>query len=156
MKNELTITIKVSEFDDFYEQMCSESRTHLQSYLALNVLKELLLITDSETGSEGRINTLISEQRAQLIDSNVPYLLTALKQCNSAFIAVIHNLLERNDFYQVLQTVLPQLSDDDIRLLMVWSANWVKEAAQLLKEDQVLDQQEYLAMKDIDKVLNSQ
>jgi len=156
MKNEQTLNIKVSEFDDVCDQICSQSRTPLQSYLSLNAIKELLLMADPETAPEHRINALISEKRTQLIDSNVPYLLTALKQCNSAFIAVIHNLLERNDFYQVLQTILPELSDDDIRLLMVWAANWVKEATQLLKEGQQLDQQEYLAMRDLDKVLNPQ
>ena len=156
MKNELTLNLKASEFEDFCEQICSQPEAYLQSYLYLNAIKELLLIAGSDTDSNQYIDRLMAEKRAQLIDSNVSYLVTALKQCNSAFIAVIHNLLERNDFYQVLQAALPELSDDDIRLLMVWSANWIKEAAQLQKENQQLDPQEYRAMLDIDKVLNPQ
>ncbi|VAW70664.1 hypothetical protein MNBD_GAMMA09-2860 [hydrothermal vent metagenome] len=113
------------------------------------------------------IKTINEQSRQALLEKNTLDLIRALSQCNVIALTAIHTPLSRNGFYQILQTAISQLTDDDIRLIMIWSANWVKEARQLADNASEypdapdfikagISIEEYQSMSDIDRVLNPQ
>jgi len=162
MKTEQTIQLCIPApvVTVFCDKLMDESVCDLQAYYSLRAIKSLLAANHVEIPDNKHLLTMLDEQvlvaEKKHLETSSVFMLKGLKQCNAALLAMLHNLLDRNGFYHLFEKVIAELSDDDIRLLMVWSANWVKEAAQLSKENQLIDQQEYRAMMDLDKVLNPQ
>jgi len=168
----LNLSINASDLENFCNKLLSRSRNIAKTHDALITLESFFSVfgkpahgTEAYLLIESTIKAITETSRQQLLDNSSSDLLLALRQCNIIALTVVHTSLSRNDFYQILQTVVGQLSDDDIRLLMVWSANWVKEAKQLLKEasgvsdamdfDKAdISAEQFHAMTDLDRVLN--
>ena len=168
----INITISATELDKFCQKILKRSRDINKTHDALITLESFIsLFGKSSHGTEqyqlieNTIKSITETSRQQLLEKNTQDLITALKQCNLIMLASIHTPLSRNGFYQILQTALSQLSDDDIRLLMVWSANWLTEVKKRAEEasgyPDALDFkaagisiEQFQAMSDIDRVLN--
>jgi len=168
----ITLNINSTELEDFCQKLLNHStdisKTHdaliaLESFISVfgrasHGTKEYLLI-------EQTLNSITESSRQALLEKNTVDLIKILKQCNASALANIHTPLSRNGFYQILQLAIGELSDDDIRLLMIWSANWLKEARQLAQETSDypdapdfkkagISKKEFQAISDIDRVLN--
>ena len=166
MKTEKRMRLEMtsSEFNIFCEKQIKSSASSIQVCHVLTVIESFVTacVKNEDDKEDYEINktqlkSLLESSREKMLEKNSRYLSVALKQCNASFLAMLHSSVERKVFYQLLQNVLPELNDDDIRLLMVWTANWVKEAEQLSQDnDEVVEADEYRVMMDLDRVLNSQ
>lgn len=176
MTNPSTIKIEVnaSELEQFCEKLLKRSRDITKTHDALITLESFIAVfgrpchgTNEYNVIEATIKEITEKSRQAVLDKNTLDLIKALKQCNADALANIHTPLSRNGFYQILQTAVTQLTDDDIRLVMIWSDNWLKEAKQLAEEasgypDAMdfkkadISIEEFQAISDIDRVLNPQ
>ena len=176
MNDSPTLTIKLSaaELDKFCDKLIKRSRDITKTHDAMVTLESFIqLFSRDSHGSDAyrAIETTIKEKtdstREQLLKKNTENLIRALKQCDVGTLTAVHTPLSRNGFYQILQTAIGALTDDEIRLLMVWSENWTREARKLAEEasnypDAMdfnkagISVEEYHAMCDIDRVLNPQ
>lgn len=176
MTDNASISIKISttELDDFCQKILQRSRDITKTHDALITLESFIAIfgrpahgTKEYQMIESTIKRITEFSRQEMLKQNTLHLIEALKSCNAKLLASIHTPLSRNGFYQILQTAIEKLSDDDIRLTMLWSANWVKEARELAQQasgyPDALDFkkaeisiEEFQAISDIDRVLNSQ
>ncbi|MCP4996862.1 MAG: hypothetical protein GY934_24265 [Gammaproteobacteria bacterium] len=170
----INILIGSQELEKFCEKLLERSQDIAKTHDALITLESFISIfgrpshgTNEYQLIESTIKAITETSRQKLLEKNTRDLITVLRQCNVLALAGVHTPLSRNGFYQILQTAITQLSDDDIRLIMVWSGNWVKEAKQLAEEasgfPDALDfkkagirVEEFQAMSDIDRVLNPQ
>ncbi|MCW9012973.1 MAG: hypothetical protein OQL06_04255 [Gammaproteobacteria bacterium] len=168
----INIKIDSAELEKFCQKLLKRSRDITKTHDALITLESFIAIfgqashgTREYQAIESTIKAITEISRQQLLEKNTRDLIRALKQCNVVALAAVHTPLSRNGFYQILQTAIAELSDDDIRLVMVWSANWLKEARQLAEEasgypDAMdfkkagISIEEFHAMSDIDRVLN--
>lgn len=170
----ITITINSSELEKFCQKLINRSRNTAQTHEALITLETFIsLFGRASHGTkeyqiiESTINSITEISRAKLLEENTHDLICALKQCNVIKLASVHTPLSRNGFYLILKTAIAELSDTDIQLVMVWSANWLKEAKQLAEEasgypdamdfkKSGVSIEEFQAISDIDRVLNQQ
>ena len=175
MTDSQSINVKINaiELEKFCQKLLSSSQDIAKTHDTLITLESFISIfgrpdhgTDEYKLIESTIKSITESSRQQLLKKNTADLLVSLRQCNVVALTVVHASLSRNDFYQTLQKVISDLSDDDIRLLMVWSANWVKEAKQLAEEASGFPDalgfkkadisiNEFHAMSDLDRVLNA-
>jgi len=169
----ININISVSELENFCQQILSRSRDISKTHEALITLESFICIfgrplhgTKEYEIIESTIKKITESSRQLLLEKNTLDLIEALKQCNAKSLANIHTPLSRNGFYQILQTAIQTLTDDDIRLVMLWSANWMQEATELAQQasdypDAMdfkkadISFEEYQAISDIDRVLNA-
>jgi len=170
----ITININSSDLEDFCQKLLKRSRDITKTHDALITLESFISLfgkashgTNEYQVIESTIKTITENSRKAVLEKNTLELIKALKQCNADALAKIHTPLSRNGFYQILQVAIGELSDDDIRLAMIWSDNWLKEAKQLAEEasgypDAMdfkkanISIEEFQAMSDIDRVLNPQ
>ncbi len=168
----LNITVNAAELESFCQQLLKRSRDIGKAHDALITLEAFISVfaTASQGSNEYQLikssmQSVTDKSRQQLLEKNTSDLTNALKQCNVVALASVHTPLSRNGFYQILQSAIKALSDDDIRLIMAWSANWLVEAKRLAREasgfpDAMdfakagINIEEYHAMMDIDRVLN--
>jgi len=168
----IKISIDASELESFCNKILKRSRNITKTHDALITLESFIAVfgrashgTKEYQLIESTIKAITEKSRELLLEKNTHDLIRSLKQCNVTALANIHTPLSRNGFYQILQTAIGELTDDDIRLLMLWSENWVKEARQLAEEasgypdarDFIkagINIEEFQAMSDIDRVLN--
>lgn len=168
----ITININSSDLEDFCKKLLKRSRDITKTHDALITLESFIsLFGRASHGTkeyqliESTIKTITETSRQAVLEKNTHGLTKALKQCDANTLASIHTPLSRNGFYQILQVAISQLTDDDIRLVMIWSENWLKEAKQLAEEasgyPDALDFkkadisiEEFQAISDIDRVLN--
>jgi len=168
----LSLSMNASELESFCNQQLACTSDIAKTHEALTTLESFISVfgkpahgTQAYLLIESTIKSITEKSRQQLLEKSTADLLVSLKQCNIVALEAVHTSLSRNDFYQILQTVISELTDDDIRLLMVWSANWVKEAQQLLEEaggfpdamdfnKAAISAEQFHAMTDIDRVLN--
>ena len=170
----ITINISCSELENFCQKLLSRSRDITKTHDALITLESFIsLFANDSHGTkeyqlvESTIKKITETSRQLVLEKNTHELIKALQQCNADRLAKIHTPLSRNGFYQILQVAIGELSDDDIRLAMIWSANWLKEAKQLAEEASgypdamdfnkaEISIEEFQAISDIDRVLNPQ
>ena len=168
----ISIVVNSSELEVFCKALLKRSRDITRTHDALITLESFIAVfgrpshgTKEYQLIESTIKSITETSRQQLLEKNTRDLINALKQCNVIALAGVHTPLSRNGFYQILQTAIAELADDDIRLVMVWSANWIKQATQLAEEasgypDAMdfkkagISIEEFQAMSDIDRVLN--
>ena len=169
----ITISISAGDLQNFCNKLLKRSRDITKTHDALVTLESFISIFGQASHGtkeyqliESTIKAITETSRELLLEKNTQDLIKSLKQCNITSLANIHTPLSRNGFYQILQTAISELTDDDIRLVMIWSGNWVKEAKQLAEEasgyPDALDFkkagisiEEFQAMSDIDRVLNT-
>jgi len=169
----ITIKIGATDLENFCEQLLKRSRDITKTHDALITLESFISIFARPShGSEeyqiieNTINKITESSRQQLLKQNTIDLIDALKHCNAKTLAAIHTPLSRNGFYQILQSAVEKISDDDIRLIMLWSENWIKEARELAQnasgfpdamdfKKAGISFEEFQAISDIDKVLNN-
>jgi len=169
----INISISSTDLESFCNKLLKRSRDITKTHDALVTLESFISIfgqashgTNEYQLIESTIKTITEKSRALLLEKNTHDLVASLKQCNVISLANIHTPLSRNGFYEILQTAISKLTDDDIRLLMIWSGNWVKKARQLAEEasgypDAMdfktagISIEEFQAMSDINKVLNT-
>jgi len=176
MTNSASININISatELEKFCNKLIKRSRDIAKTHDALVTLESFItLYSQTSHGSkeyqqlESVIKSITDISREKLLNKNTDDLVAALKQCNVMLLAAIHTPLSRNGFYQILRVAITRLSDDDIRLIMYWSANWVKEAKEMAEQASGFPDamdfraagisiEEFQAMSDIDRVLNAQ
>ena len=172
-KQAINISIDAVALDQFCKKILKRSRDITRTHDALITLESFISVfgrpshgTKEYQLIESTIKAITEVSRQQLLEKNTVDLISALKQCNVMALSKVHTPLSRNGFYQILQVAISKLSDDDIRLLMIWSENWVKEARQLAEAasgypDAMdfkiagISIEEYQAMCDIDRVLNA-
>lgn len=170
----ITIKIEATELEDFCKKLLKRSRDITKTHDALITLESFIAVfgrpshgTKEYQLIESTIKTITESSRQAVLEKNTHSLIKALKQCNATALASIHTPLSRNGFYQILQIAITELSDDDIRLVMIWSANWLKEAKQLAEaasgypdaldfKKAEISIKEFQAISDIDRVLNPQ
>jgi len=175
MSDNISINIKIeaTQLKAFCDKLLKRSRDITKTHDALVTLESFIAVFgESSHGTpeykiiEDTINKITESSRHEVLKKNKFDLTLALKQCNAKLLASIHTPLSRNGFYQILQTAIEELSDDDIRLVMLWSANWIKEATELAQKASgypdamdfkkaEISVEEYQAIKDIDRVLNA-
>ena len=169
----IKLSISATDLEIFCNKLLKRSRDITKTHDALVTLESFISIfgqashgTNEYRLIESTLKKITEKSRALLLEKNTQDLIKSLEQCNVISLANIHTPLSRNGFYQILQTAISKLTDDDIRLLMIWSANWVKEARQLAEEasgypDAMdfkkagISIEEFHAMSDIDRVLNA-
>ena len=169
----IKISISSADLQSFCNKLLKRSRDITKTHDALVTLESFISIfgqachgTKEYALIESTIQAITEKSRVLLLEKNTLELIKSLKQCNVSSLANIHTPLSRNGFYEILQTAIADLTDDDIRLVMIWSENWVKEARQLAEEasgyPDAMDFKtagisinEFHAMSDIDRVLNS-
>lgn len=168
----INITVNSLELDKFCQKLLKRSRDITKTHDALITLESFLSVfgrpshgTKEYEVIESTIKSITESSRQTLLAKYTEDLISALKQCDMNKLAGVHTPLSRNGFYQILQTAIENLSDDEIRLAMVWSANWVKEAKQMAEEASgypdamdfkkaEISIEEFHAASDIDRVLN--
>lgn len=168
----IKISISSSDLENFCNKLLKRSRDITKTHDALVTLESFISIFGQASHGtkeyqliESTIKSITEKSRELLLEKNTLDLIKSLQQCNVSSLSTIHTPLSRNGFYQILQTAISKLTDDEIRLLMIWSANWVKEARQLAEEasgypDAMdfkkadISVEEFHAMSDIDRVLN--
>lgn len=175
MEKSKSINLKISsnELEKFCKMLLKRSRDISKTHDALITLESFISIfgrpshgTDEYHLIESTLKNITEQSRQILLEKNTAELISALKQCDIHSLTNIHTPLSRNGFYQILQTAISNLSDDEIRLNMLWSKNWVEEAKQLAQEASgypdamdfkkaEISMEEFQAMSDIDRVLNS-
>ena len=168
----IKITINSEDLESFCQKILKRSRDITKTHDALITLESFISVFGhSSHGTkeyqliEDTIKNITEFSRQKLLEKNTIDLIEALKLCNAKSLALIHTPLSRNGFYQILQVAIEKLTDDDIRLVMLWSDNWVKEASELaqkasgypdamdfIKAD--ISIEEFQAISDIDRVLN--
>ena len=169
----IKISISSTDLESFCNKLLKRSRDITKTHDALVTLESFISIfgqashgTNEYQLIDSTIKKITEKSRNLLLEKNTRDLITSLKQCNVASLTNIHTPLSRNGFYQILQIAISKLTDDDIRLVMIWSENWVKEARQLAEEasgypDAMdfkkagISIEEFHAMSDIDRVLNT-
>jgi len=169
----ININIKATQLREFCDKLLKRSRDITKTHDALITLESFISVFAQPSHGtaeykiiEDTINRITESSRQAVLKKNTLDLILALKQCNAKLLASIHTPLSRNGFYQILQTAIEELSDDEIRLLMLWSANWIKEATELAQKasgypdamdfkQAEVSVEEYQAIKDIDRVLNA-
>lgn len=174
MTDSLAINIQIdsADLESFCQKVLKRSRDITKTHDALITLESFISVfgqachgTKEYQLVESTIKAITETSRLAVLEKNTHELIKALKQCNANALARIHTPLSRNGFYQILQVAIAQLTDDDIRLVMIWSENWLKEARQLAEEasgyPDALDFkkadisiEEFQAISDIDRVLN--
>ncbi|RDH84497.1 MAG: hypothetical protein DIZ80_03185 [endosymbiont of Galathealinum brachiosum] len=174
MSNNDFINIRISkdELQDFCQKVLKRSRDISKTHDALITLESFISVfgrpshgTIEYQTIESTIKEITESSRQQLLKKSTIDLIEALKLCNAKSLAMIHTPLSRNGFYQILQTAIETLTDDDIRLVMLWSANWLKEASELAQKASgypdamdfkkaEISFEEFQAITDIDRVLN--
>ncbi|MCW8933975.1 MAG: hypothetical protein OQK98_04565 [Gammaproteobacteria bacterium] len=171
-KTSINITLDADKLKDFCQQLLKRSRDISKTHDALITLETFISVfarpahgTVEYKIIEDTINEITEISRQQLLKKSTTDLISALRLCDAKSITSIHTPLSRNGFYQILQTSIEKLSDDDIRLVMLWSDNWVKEAAEMAEEASAYPDsmnfnnagitiEEFQAISDIDRVLN--
>jgi len=171
-KKSINISIDADDLENFCQAILKRSRDITKTHDALITLESFISVfgrpshgTNEYQLIESTIKTITEFSRQELLKKNTLDLIDALKLCNAKEIASIHTPLSRNGFYQILQTVVEKLTDDDIRLIMLWSANWIKEATEMAQKasgypDAMdfkkagISIEEFQAISDIDRVLN--
>ena len=168
----INISINSADLQNFCLNLIKCSQNISKTHNALITLETFIsTFSQSSHGTqeyqviESTIKTITDQSRHTLLEKSTEDLIKALSQCNIIALTATHSSLSRNGFYQILQTTISQLSDDDIRLVMLWSANWIKEAKQLAQKASGYPDamnflkagiriEEFQAMSDIDRVLN--
>lgn len=171
-KSEITLSINAETLEDFCQKLLKRSRDITKTHDALVTLESFIsLFSRTSHGTkeyqiiEDSIKKITEFSRQKLLEKSTIDLINALKLCDAKSLAAIHTPLSRNEFYQILQTSIENLSDDDIRLIMLWSDNWLKEATEMAEQasgyPDVMDFnkagisiEEFQAISDIDRVLN--
>ena len=166
------ITISASELQNFYQDQLNQSQDIHKTHHALITLSSFistfgLAAQDIESYQEivSAIKAVIDKSQQMLLEKSTEELVTALRQCNIAALTAVHTSLRGHDFYTVLEAAITELSDDDIRLVMIWSDNWVKEAKEMATEASEtpdtmdfssadIKVEEYHAISNIDRVFN--
>jgi len=169
----IKLSVSSADLESFCQKLLKRSRDITKTHDALVTLESFISIFGQASHGtkeyeliETTIKAITENSRELLLEKNTQDLIKSLKQCNITSLANIHTPLSRNGFYQILQTAISDLTDDDIRLVMIWSGNWVKEARQLAEEasgypDAMdfkkagISIEEFQAMSDIDRVLNT-
>jgi len=169
----IKLSISSTDLDIFCNQLLKRSRDITKTHDALVTLESFISIFSQDSHAtneyqliESTIKKITEKSRNLLLEKNTQDLVKSLQQCNVASLTNIHTPLSRNGFYQILQIAISKLTDDDIRLLMIWSENWVKEAKQLAEDasgypDAMdfkkagISIEEFHAMNDINRVLNA-
>jgi len=167
------ISIDASKLEEFCNALLKRSRDITKTHDALITLESFIAVfgrpshgTKEYQLIENTIKSITENSRQKLLEKNTRDLIDALKQCNAPLLASIHTPLSRNGFYQILQAAIETLTDDDIRLIMLWSDNWVKEATELAQnaseypdamdfKKAEISFEQFQAMSDIDRVLNT-
>lgn len=168
----ITLSIDTSRLESFCSKLLERSRDITKTHDSLITLESFISVFGRESlGSkefqeiESTIKSITDKSRQQLLNEYTRRLISALKNCDAKSLTLIHTPLSRNGFYEILKTAISELSDDEIRLVMVWSENWLKEAKELAEEasgypDSMdlkkaeISIEEFQAMSDIDRVLN--
>ena len=172
--NSINISIDADELENFCQAILKRSRDITKTHDALITLESFISVfgrpshgTKEYQLIEATIKKITESSRQVLLKKNTLDLIDALKLCNARELASIHTPLSRNGFYQILQIAIEKLSDDDIRLVMLWSANWIKEATEMAQQASgypdamdfkkaEISIEEFQAISDIDRVLNPQ
>jgi len=168
------ISISTSELQKFYQDQLDQSRDIHKTHHALITLSAFistfgLAAQDAESYQEivSTITSVTDKSRQMQRQKSAEELVVALRQCNTGALTAVHTSLRGHDFYSVLQTAITELSDDDIRLVMIWSDNWVKEAKEMATEASEnpdimnfsradIKTEEFQAISDIDRIFNPQ
>jgi len=171
-KQSIRLTVNAEKLQDFCNQLLKRSRDMTKTHDALVTLESFICVFGRDSHGtkeyqliETTIKKITEFSREQLLKKNTLDLICALQQCSASRLAEIHMPLSRNGFYQILQTAIEALSDDEIRLLMLWSENWLKEATELAQKASgypdamdfkkaEISFEEFQAITDIDRVLN--
>jgi len=169
----INIAIDSSELDKFCHKLLDRSHDIAKTHDALVTLETFISLfarpahgTTEYNEIESVLHVVTDESRKKLLEKNTIELIAGLRQCDVVRIASIHTPLSRNGFYEILKVAIGKLSDDEIRLLMAWTQNWVKEVTSLAQEasgypdamdfnKSGLSIEEFQAMSDIDRVINS-
>jgi len=168
----INITVDADKLKEFCQQLLKRSRDINKTHDALITLETFISVfarpshgTAEYKIIEDTINKITEFSRQELLKKSTSELINALKLCDAKSITSIHTPLSRNGFYQILQTSIENLTDDDIRLVMLWSGNWLKEATEMAEEASGYPDsmdfkkagiriEEFQAISDIDRVLN--
>ena len=171
-KSEITLSLNAEKLEEFCQKLLKRSRDITKTHDALVTLESFItLFSRSSHGTkeyqiiEDTISKITEYSRQELLKKSTTDLINALKLCDAKSITSIHTPLSRNGFYQILQTSIENLSDDDIRLVMIWSDNWVKEATEMAEQASDypdapdfnkagISIESFQAISDIDRVLN--
>jgi len=172
-KSSINLKIDAESLEEFCQKILKRSRDINKTHDALITLESFISVfgrpahgTKEYQLIESTIKNITEYSRQELLKKNTLDLIDALKQCNAKSLAAIHTPLSRNGFYQILQSAIEKLQDDDIRLVMLWSANWIKEATELAQKASgypdamdfkkaEISIEEFQALSDIDRVLNA-
>ena len=168
----ISISFNANQLTGFCEKLVSRSCNLTKTHDTLLTLESFISVfgrpahnTSQFAHIQAAIKSIIESSRQLLLEQYTVDLLVALQQCNAKALAGVHTPLSRNEFYQILKTAISQLNDDDIRLVMIWSANWIQEAKRLSEEiggntdamnfnQADISSEEFQAISDIDRVLN--
>ncbi|MDH5393396.1 MAG: hypothetical protein OEY11_09445 [Gammaproteobacteria bacterium] len=157
----LLVTIKAEQLERFCQQLMADSRDVVSAHAALSGLERFISVHRQHDAGSAEYTSVVSCLRSaialsqqQVLDKNTADLLVAFRQCNILALTAVHAMNSENDFLQSLTNVIAQLSDDEIRLVMLWSENWMKEARQLADTSE-LNKQQLNSMSVVDRLFNA-
>ncbi|MDH5517461.1 MAG: hypothetical protein OEY36_06540 [Gammaproteobacteria bacterium] len=145
---------------DFCQRLMAESEDVFATAAAMSAL-ELFITEYAEQADNAdelkRILSVITVTKEschqQMQEKYRQDMLAAIRQCNIVGLTASFAVQPREGFLQLLQQLIAELSDDDIRLLMLWSENWIKEAGQLPNDE--INQDQLSCMQLIDRLFNA-
>ncbi len=170
--NTITLSITPDELERFCQKLLGRSRDITKTHDALVTLESFIAMfgrdsqgTAARQSIDQSLQKITEQSRQGVLEKSTQELEQAIRHCNVQAVANVHTPLSRNGFYEILKLVIADLCDDEIRLLMVWSGNWVKEARQIAQQASEYPDapdfkkagirlEEFQAMSDIDRVLN--
>ncbi len=172
-KGSIELQLSPQELESFCQVLLDKSRDIAKTHAALQTLESFVLqFSRLKNNNDGRygelksaLNSVLEKSHHRLLQQSACELYRALTACDVVALAVVHMSLSRNDFYTILKEVIGDLSDDEIRVIMVWSSHWVHEARKLVadisgdpdSEDfsaAGVRVEEFRAINAIDRVLN--
>lgn len=170
METEFILSFSPRQLTQYCEQLAQRSidiRHNHQSLLDLKTFIEQFSDEASSLLSQSSFHNILESLSNQVELQNIKDLTQALQQCDLTRLVFLHRAVNRKTFYHILEKTIALLTDDEIRLVMVWTSNWMAESTNLLEQhshdithpafDKAgIVKADYEAMAAIDMVLNGE
>ena len=135
MQGSIQLTVASDELARFCQQLVDRSRDHARTLDTLAGLEAFICRfgrssqgTTDYAAVEALLRSFADQTRDRLLEQRTGELLTALGHRDPEEIVRIHAPLSRDGFYQILQTVLAQLPNEEKQSLATWSIDWSRTA----------------------------
>ena len=135
MSAKVTVTICEEEIQQFCKQLIQRSRDITKTHESLITIEALLGCMSHSADSPKAYESIMStvkqyskETRAVLMQQYADNLASALQRRDEKLIREVYVRLSRNGFYQILQQVVDELSEEQSLTANSWCLKWLTAA----------------------------